>query len=146
MKNAFLALMIGLTVGVFGISSFAGQNQSDLTQFSENMRSWGLLPNWGYQCNYVDAGWEEHRGGHDSCGECLSRHGKCIETCYEEYYECTVEGTDNSGQTREFSVRGSSQWRAEDDAMRRCYDLRYSDCESKGCNQEQEVISRRRCQ
>lgn len=98
-----------------------------------------------YQCSFEDKGWEEHGGGHDSCEECLRHHGKCIRTCYEETYKCTVLGTDRYGATREFIEVGSSQWRLEQRAMDRCDYLRYERCEPKGCQKETNVISRNRC-
>lgn len=133
MKTALNQFVIAAIVLFMGVSNSAVARDRDHRGYSN------------YQCSFEDKGWEEHGGGHDSCGECLRHHGKCIRTCYEETYKCTVLGTDRYGTNREFVEEGSSQWRLEQMAMDRCDYLRYERCEPKGCQKVTNLISRDRC-
>lgn len=114
----------------------------------------GFSFGWGYSdrgqvtCKASDAGWEEHWGGHDSCGECLSRHGKCEETCSQQFYSCVVEGKTGRGhveRTIEFQATGSTRWDAEDRARDRCWRSHATGCRLVTCDSESEVISRKGC-
>jgi len=97
------------------------------------------------QCSATDKGWEEHGGGHASCGECLRRHGSCIETCGRTYYVCQAEGMDRQGRRFIMEGRADSRYIAQDDAMRACYYYRYQNCHVTSCSQDREVTSRRSC-
>lgn len=46
----------------------------------------------GTTCSYHDTGWEEHWGGHNSCGECLATHNDCNWSCSTDRYVCTAKG------------------------------------------------------
>ncbi|MBS1972057.1 MAG: hypothetical protein JSU04_17235 [Bdellovibrionales bacterium] len=97
------------------------------------------------QCTATDKGWEEHWGGHGSCGECLRKHGDCIETCSRSYYVCQAQGIDRNGRTYVSEGRADSRYQAEDEAMRACYYYRYQNCRVTNCNQNSETVSRRSC-
>ena len=99
---------------------------------------------YGVTCTSEDTGYEEHWGGHYSCGECLSQHGNCIETCKSQMTECQVQGTDRYGRVINFLGRGDARWRAEDDAMRNCY-YNATNCRVTTCQDRQDVVSRRSC-
>lgn len=100
----------------------------------------------GYTCVATDKGTEEHRRGHNGCDECLIKHGKCIETCSEQYYVCIVTGTDRDGYSSDLRpVMGESLWRTQDRALRLCERSGYDNCVLKRCDSEREIISRRRC-
>jgi hypothetical protein len=96
-------------------------------------------------CRANDNGYEEHGGGHYSCGECLSYHGDCTETCSANMYECRVDGYDRSGRLVSFLGRGDDQWRAQDDAMNSCRYNYATNCYVTGCNNRQDTVSRRSC-
>jgi hypothetical protein len=143
MKNRLLILIAGLGLTLLGLSSFAAVDFSSVKAFSSHFKNWDYRGN--YECSASDDGWEEHWGGHSSCSECLSKHGGCHETCYEEYYECTAEGTNDSGFTRQVTERGESEWRTEDRAVDSCRYERLQNCHSKGCNREREKVSTHSC-
>lgn len=97
-------------------------------------------------CSAQDRGWEEHWSGHSSCGECVQRHGNCVESCYEVKQVCEVQGTDYYGRTQIFIAQGPDRWMAENEARRRCEwnrDMRY--CQVTSCRQDNQLISTRSC-
>lgn len=97
-------------------------------------------------CSASDKGWEEHWGGHSSCGSCLQHHGNCIETCKEISEMCEVEGTDYYGRPAIFRAVGVDRYAAESEARRKCEwnrDMRY--CRTISCSSQDRVISTRRC-
>lgn len=96
-------------------------------------------------CRADDRGYEEHGGGHYSCGECLQYHGECIETCSSNMYECRVDGYDRYGRLVSFTGRGYDQWRAQDDALNACRYNYATNCYVNGCSNRQDVVSRRDC-
>lgn len=102
-------------------------------------------PGYGVTCQATDNGWEEHSGGHYSCGECLQQHGDCAETCSTLNVECRVDGTDQYGRQVSFLGRGNDQWRAQDEAIRACQYNYASNCYVVSCNQQNQVVSRRSC-
>ena len=102
-------------------------------------------PGYGVTCKATDNGWEEHSGGHYSCGECLQQHGDCTETCSTLNVECRVDGTDHYGRAVSFLGRGNDQWRAQDEATRACQYNYASNCYVVSCNQQEQVVSRRSC-
>ena len=108
---------------------------------------------WGYDrrgryenvvCSAEDKGWEEHWGGHSSCDVCLSKHGECVESCHEQSYRCTAEGSDQTGSTQTFQAQDITRWRAEDEALYRCQRYLYN-CRITSCQEEQQLVSRRDC-
>ena len=99
----------------------------------------------GVTCRSTDNGWEEHSGGHYSCGECLQQHGDCTETCSSLMVECQVSGVDRYGQAVNFFGRGYDRWSAESDAIRACQYNYAANCMVTGCNQRENVVSRRDC-
>ena len=99
----------------------------------------------GVTCRSFDNGYEEHNGGHYSCGECLQQHGDCTETCSSVMVECRVDGTDRYGRLVSFFGRGYDQWRAQDDAIYACQYNYATNCYVAGCNQREDVVSRRDC-
>lgn len=102
-------------------------------------------PGPGVTCRADDRGWEEHSGGHYSCGECLRHHGECIETCSSTMHECRVDGYDRYGRLVSFTGRGYDQWRAQDDAMYSCRYNNASNCYVVNCQQFQGQTTRRDC-
>jgi len=97
-------------------------------------------------CTAGDRGWEEHSGGHYSCGECLSYHGSCVETCRSVDVECRAEGRDAYGRVYSAFGRGYDRWQAESDAMRNCqYNAYGARCYIVTCNQRQNIVSQRNC-
>lgn len=119
----------------------------------------GFFPGWnhgggdyGYggqvSCRAGDAGWEEHWGGHSSCGECLKKHGRCIETCTQTYYSCRAVGVEGYGdyeRTIEFEALAPNRWRAQDKALERCWRSGASSCSVRDCNSQSETVSRKNC-
>lgn len=99
----------------------------------------------GYSCRADDRGWEEHGGGHYSCGECLQHHGECIETCSANSHECRVDGYDRSGRLVSFMGRSPDYYRAQEEAMRNCQYSYATNCYYVSCQQREEVVSRRNC-
>lgn len=95
-------------------------------------------------CTASDNGWEEHWGSHRSCGECLAKHGDCIETCSIDYNVCQAEGVDYRGYKMTMEGRGDSRYRAEDEAMSLCQ-RRYDNCRIVSCKTSSETVSRRSC-
>src|SRR4051812_22266125 len=73
-------------IGIIGAIAGAN-NQSDNNNYQPNYPP----PGYGVRCEYKDTGWEEHRP-HYSCGECLSQHGNCNETCYADTWSCRAVG------------------------------------------------------
>ena len=101
----------------------------------------------GYSCTAADNGFEEHWGGHRSCGECLAEHGNCTERCYATSYTCTITGVDENGGTQTFEGYSNySQYDARQRGLDRCYWSRLNNCQVTGCNSRQELVSRRSCQ
>lgn len=101
-------------------------------------------------CTASDRGWEEHWSGHSSCGECLRKHGKCVERCYEKEYRVTVTGLvrdrwNNTEREEEFSAYGHSEWDAEDRALRDCRYRDAYDCRVKSRDTENREVSSRSC-
>lgn len=96
-------------------------------------------------CKAQDRGHEEHWGGHYSCGECLQKHGECVETCSSVMIECRVDGYDRTGRLVSFLGRGYDQWSAQDDAIRACQYNYATNCYVAGCNQREDVVGRTAC-
>lgn len=96
-------------------------------------------------CSYQDSGWEEHWRGHDSCGECLSEHGRCTEVCSAEFEECTVDIEDQFGRRSTERVSGRDRWDAARQAEWLCRDSRLRYCQVRECREQREEISRRSC-
>lgn len=100
-------------------------------------------PGRGVVCRADDRGWEEHRS-HRSCGECLSLHGRCIETCSISEYRCEAEGFDYRGTPMRFTGQGQDRYQAENEALRNC-SYNASRCQIRGCQESENVVSRREC-
>lgn len=98
----------------------------------------------GVVCKAQDRGWEEHRGGHYSCGECMRAHGQCIETCAQQNFQCEAQGIDYRGNVLRFVGEARDQYRAQDQAMRNCSNNARS-CRIVVCNNQEQVVSRRSC-
>ncbi|MBV2167903.1 MAG: hypothetical protein KUL82_04265 [Bdellovibrio sp.] len=97
-------------------------------------------------CSYSDDGWEEHWRGHNSCQECLSKHGNCNETCNATFTVCQAEGTDYRGYKMTLEGRGNYRYEAERQAMDLCQrSYRYGNCRITNCNDRSERVSQRRC-
>lgn len=109
-------------------------------------------PGYGYPaparvvCSAGDRGWEEHSGGHGSCGSCLQQHGRCVETCKEVTYMCEVEGTNYYGVRSVFRAVGVDRYAAESEARRKCeWNRDMRSCYTLSCRAEENVVSRRDC-
>lgn len=96
-------------------------------------------------CRAFDEGWEEHWGGHSTCGDCLSRHGGCYEKCTTESYRCTVKMTMSDGSVREFRGSGQDRWDAENEASRQCSWSHGGSCSFPECTTDTQVVSQRDC-
>lgn len=97
-------------------------------------------------CSAQDRGWEEHFGGHGSCGSCLQKHGECVETCTEQREMCEVEGLDYYGRTRRYMAMGPDRWSAESEARRQCeWDRDNRSCRTISCRAENRTVSSRSC-
>lgn len=134
MRELFVLL---LAVGFCQFAQGAGLNCANASYLGQNVT-----------CRSYDSGWEEHFGGHASCGECTKKHGHCYEECTAVHYTCTAEGERASGQssfTESFQASDASQWRAQDEALDRCYQSGDSNCHSENCNSENEVVSHHNC-
>jgi hypothetical protein len=97
------------------------------------------------RCTYTDDGWEEHSGGHRSCGQCLAQHGDCNETCYADTHTCRAIGTDRWGQQRMVQADGQDRWMAESRAMEYCRYQGLYYCRIERCDYRQQVVSERSC-
>lgn len=110
-------------------------------------------PGWGnpghgggrVTCTASDNGWEEHWGGHGSCGECVSKHGSCTERCSQESFACRAEGTNYNGTSESFESYGSDEYFARNEALDRCYRMGARNCRSVGCTTSSQVVSTRSC-
>lgn len=97
-------------------------------------------------CSASDSGWEEHWSGHSTCGECLQRHGACVETCAEMREVCEVRGTDYQGRTRTYMAIGADRWSAESEARRQCeWDRNNQSCSTVTCRADNRTVSSRSC-
>lgn len=97
-------------------------------------------------CSASDKGWEEHFGGHGSCGSCLQKHSSCVEKCQEIREVCEVEGRDYNGRLSVFVGRGADRWAAEAEARRQCeWNRNMRSCMVTTCRQEAQTISTRSC-
>ncbi len=100
-------------------------------------------------CHAEDNGWEEHRGGHQSCFECLSYHDGCTETCerIDDQYECIFDGRRPDGRTLPFTGVSADRRTAENDAENQCYRAGFRDCRYVRCDRRSnsDVISQGQC-
>lgn len=97
------------------------------------------------RCTYVDEGWEEHSFAHNSCGECLSFHGNCVETCSTQEVSCQAVGTDYRGQQQSVYVYAEDQWMAERRAYETCRYQNLSNCHIENCDVQEHTVSERLC-
>lgn len=109
-------------------------------------------PGYGYPtpgrvtCSASDRGWEEHWGGHSSCGSCLQEHGDCTETCKESTQVCEVQGRDAYGTMVTFTGVGGDRWSAEAEARRSCeWNRNMRSCVTVSCRSQDRTVSTRRC-
>lgn len=140
----FLSSVLVLMAVVFFHSAnsraagFFGGNQSS---------SWdGFHGGGNVKCAAFDTGWEEHWGGHSSCGVCLAKHQHCVEKCSRTGYNCKTEGVASDGNLAYFEAYSDySEYQARDQALNRCYSSGAQHCVDTGCNQTDEVVSRNSC-
>lgn len=97
------------------------------------------------RCIAEDEGYEEHSRGHRSCGECLSVHGQCVETCYTETVACTASGIDYQGRQRTVVGQDQDRWYAERRALEYCRYEGLRQCRIENCQGRQDTISERLC-
>lgn len=100
-------------------------------------------------CQAQDAGWEEHRAPHLSCGECLQQHGRCIETCEQikVMSQCHVNGQSRNQAATPFIGEGQNQNEAYWNAMSMCESSGFRRCEFVQCRdvQTREFYSQNDC-
>lgn len=97
-------------------------------------------------CTVTDSGWEEHWGGHRSCGSCLQEHSRCVEKCSEKMEVCEARGTTYNGSTRIFRGAGPDRWSAETAARRNCeFNRNMRHCSVISCRSESRTVSNRSC-
>ncbi len=100
-------------------------------------------------CSASDDGWEEHWGGHSTCGECLSKHGGCAEKCSEVSYSCKAKGTAPNGESISKEAIGIDRYQTADEALQRCQASGASNCSASAhsdCSEVYNEVSRKRCQ
>lgn len=90
-------------------------------------------------CSTKDNGWEEHWGGHNTCGECLAKHGGCVEICSEVNYSCTAKGKTSSGSEVSAQAIGPDRYDSADEAIRRCQSMGGTDCRASSYSDCEEV-------
>lgn len=95
-------------------------------------------------CSYTDRGWEEHWGGHRSCGECTQKHGRCVESCSINYYKCEARGVDAAGGAVTLKGNGQNRWDAERNALKYCQRY-FNNCSVTSCNTQNEPLFSREC-
>jgi hypothetical protein len=105
----------------------------------------GPYPPYNVSCTYTDTGWEEHWGGHNSCGECLSKHGNCYETCSTQTEVCEAKGTDRNGTLVTVSGESPDRYDSERRAYDSCYYHGLQDCRVDICTTREDQVSRRLC-
>lgn len=98
----------------------------------------------GYNCRAEDEGWEEHRGGHYDCRECLARHGRCVEDCQITEFRCIAQG-DRWGRPIQVEEYAYDQREAEDHALWSCHNkgaryCRIVTCDSNSFNERRECV------
>ena len=96
-------------------------------------------------CAATDAGFEEHWGGHRSCGECLAQHGRCIETCQTNSFVCHAEGLSRFGRDTFEAYSDRSEAEARDEALDRCYDSGARNCRAIRCDSNRQIVSQNSC-
>ena len=98
------------------------------------------------RCEARDSGWEEHRPAHNSCGECLRYHNRCVESCTRIAATCTAEGVGRRGRRLRFIGQGMNRWEAQNEAMRRCeWNRNMRQCRIISCGQTRTQVSGRQC-
>lgn len=138
-------ILISLTLfNLLGFSQFANSASHYNNNYRNDRRGDHRNDYNDLRCVANDKGYEEHWGGHETCAKCLVKHGKCVESCYDEETLCTAEGIRN-GYTRKFPVSGKNRWRTEENAVRECELSGYEDCRLINCQSEDRLVSRRRC-
>lgn len=113
----------------------------------QQTRDWspGRPERGGLSCVANDAGYEEHNGGHYSCGECLREHDNCVETCTEVgNVQCEAQGYNRRGRLVSFVGEGYDQRDAQNDALDQC-DYRASNCRVVRCGQARGRSTSRDC-
>lgn len=121
-SQSLIKTLFVLTFGLMASSLFASGGSSSTDSSSSSSRR-------GETCSAYDHGFEEHSGGHSSCGSCLADHGGCTMRCFQEEFKCEATGTDRDG--REISAvaySGRSERDARIDAEDRCYARGGRDC------------------
>lgn len=96
-------------------------------------------------CSASDAGYEEHWGGHSNCGDCLRKHGNCVERCNRDEFSCTAEGTRRDGRIDSVTAFDMREFAARDRALQRCYDSRLRGCRISNCFNNMVEVSSRSC-
>jgi len=154
MKKLVLGLL--LAVNLIGFQAQAEVDAGDFLDLIGGLiesdrrddRDNGYYPPPGYgpiRCTYVDEGHEEHSRGHRSCGECLSFHGNCIESCFSEVTSCRATGIDYSGRPRSVYAEDQDRWYAERRALEYCRYEGLRDCRVDRCDRRQSQVSNRLC-
>lgn len=153
MKSMMKLLMGALMLATFALSSWSSVSfaQEDGAMMTEGADSQAYAAPFDFYqmrgrvtCAAYDTGWEEHFGGHSSCGACLSKHGECVEVCSAQQYECTATGTDRMGRTSSYTATAPDRRSAEMSAINACY-RRASNCRVDSCDTREEQVSRRSC-
>ena len=101
--------------------------------------------NRGVYCKAFDTGHEEHWNGHNSCRSCLREHGNCVEKCYRDRLECSLDARDRYGYRRTFEDSGQNRRNIRERLERRCYRAGYQTCLFRGCDRDNYQVSRNRC-
>ena len=84
--------------------------------------------NSGLRCQATDNGWEEHFGGHSSCGACLREHQDCTLKCYQDEYVATAEGRNRNGELVRVTAMDRDDFNAREKALERCCRSRLDNC------------------
>lgn len=98
------------------------------------------------RCEARDSGSEEHRRAHNSCGECLRHHNRCVESCTRTVATCTAEGVGHRGRRMRFVGQGMNRMEAQREAIRRCeWNRHVRHCRIISCGVTRTQVSGRQC-
>ncbi|OFZ25701.1 MAG: hypothetical protein A2381_00090 [Bdellovibrionales bacterium RIFOXYB1_FULL_37_110] len=139
MKKLSLALSCALLVSLSAFAYFEFDYDNDYNHGNGNSYNSGL------RCQATDDGWEEHFGGHSSCGACLREHEDCTMRCYEDEVVATAEGRNQYGEIQTVTAMDRDSIYARERALDRCYNQRLSNCTIVDTDTNSRLVRSERC-
>jgi len=139
MKKLSLALCSVLLISLSAFAYF------DLDYDNNNHNGYGNNFNSGLRCQATDDGWEEHFGGHSSCGACLREHQDCTMRCYEDQFTAVAEGRNQYGELETVTAMDRDRLYAGERALDRCYSQRLSNCRIVDTDTDSRLVRSERC-